>query len=180
MARSNSSVFIYRVSHWILFVFTLTIIILVAITLDSVIKNRVYFSSTSGCSDGNSCTVEYMFLSGCLSLPVENGLPCSNICYTNGVEDFCQYGVCQSSSCAGSCSVSGDCPLINGTDSVQCIQSQCIYTSNMTTPNNLSDQVVSFLCKTLIEESLYVDCVTASSVVTSNTTISCFYHFICY
>jgi len=148
-------------------------------------EDFVQYHTSSSCSDGNQCTIDYQFEGGCQSFPLANGAACTNVCNTNGTDDTCLYGVCQSSTCAGSCLTGSitTCPAISQSATVQCVNNVCLYNTYVTPPAQLPVTVISGplldqLCLYSVNNTAYLNCLSVTSARNA-TLITCDLQFAC-
>jgi len=161
----------------------IVITILVLTIILTVREDEVQYHSNSSCSDGNQCTVDYQFEGGCQSFKLQNGVSCSNVCYTNGTSDTCNHGLCTGPTCAGSCVTQANCPTISQAASVDCVNQACLYATFVTAPNALPATVIggpvlNELCLFSVNNTAYVNCLEVTAARNS-TLITCTLKFAC-
>lgn len=137
------------------------------------IEKDVGLDTSTSCSDGNVCTVDEVDEhGGCINRPEKNGVACTDGCHTATSSPTCQYGVCQGGTCAGTCTVVGDCPTasthFSASANTTCFANRCLYTFdevNIPDPKILSGDVAfdgglltSRCDANIVTTSTYADC----------------------
>ncbi len=153
--------------------------------IDDDVDCDICVRNSTNCSDGNSCTYDYMQFGACANPNKPNGEVCDSACLTSST-GTCSAGAC-TGTCVGNCANISDCVDISGTSTfpnATCSSAGCIYTFSDTLPTefnstcNTDSAALKGICKIGVSTT-YADCLQVDLNCDTAGMFTCIFSFVC-